>query len=228
MMKLLKQVLLKTFPVFTGYIVLGIGFGILMVKNGFGIGWVLAMSLFIYAGSMQYLGISLLTGGAGIAQTAIATLMVNARHLFYGVSMVDKYKDMGKAKPYLAFSLTDETYSLVVSEKVPEGVKPAKYFLLLSVFNHFYWVLGSCLGALLGNIITFDTTGIDFSMTALFVTVFVQQWIENGEHFPAITGLATSVVCLFIFGSENFLIPTMLVILTTLLIWRKTKKGEEK
>lgn len=227
-MKLLKQVLLKTFPVFTGYIVLGIGFGILMVKNGFGIGWVLAMSLFIYAGSMQYLGISLLTGGAGILQTAIATLMVNARHLFYGVSMVDKYKDMGKAKPYLAFSLTDETYSLVCSEKVPEGVKPAKYYLLLSMFNHFYWVLGSCIGALLGNIITFDTTGIDFSMTALFVTVFVQQWIDNKEHFPAITGLAASVVCLFIFGSENFLIPTMLVILVALLIWRKTKKGEEK
>ncbi|MBQ9140688.1 MAG: AzlC family ABC transporter permease [Lachnospiraceae bacterium] len=227
-MKLVKQVLLKTFPVFTGYIVLGIGFGILMVKNGFGIGWVLAMSLFIYAGSMQYLGISLLTGGAGILQTAIATLMVNARHLFYGISMVDKYKDMGKAKPYLAFSLTDETYSLVCSEKVPEGVKPAKYFLLLSMFNHFYWVLGSCLGALLGNIITFDTTGIDFSMTALFVTVFVQQWIDNKEHFPAITGLAASVVCLFIFGSENFLIPTMILILITLLVWRKYRTGEGK
>lgn len=227
-MKLVKQVLLKTFPVFTGYIVLGIGFGILMVKNGFGIGWVLAMSLFIYAGSMQYLGISLLTGGAGILQTAIATLMVNARHLFYGISMVDKYKDMGKAKPYLAFSLTDETYSLVCSEKVPEGVKPAKYFLLLSVFNHFYWVLGSCLGALLGNIITFDTTGIDFSMTALFVTVFVQQWIDNKEHFPAITGLAASVVCLSIFGSENFLIPTMILILIILLVWRKYRTGEEK
>ncbi len=227
-MKLLRQVLLKTFPVFTGYIVLGIGFGILMVKNGFGLGWVLAMSLFIYAGSMQYLGISLLTGGAGILQTAIATLMVNARHLFYGISMVDKYKDMGKAKPYLAFSLTDETYSLVCSEKVPEGVKPAKYYLLLSVFNHFYWVLGSCIGALLGNIITVDTTGIDFSMTALFVTVFVQQWIDNKEHFPAITGLAASVVCLFLFGSESFLIPTMLVILATLLIWRKTGKGEEQ
>ncbi len=227
-MKLVKQVLLKTFPVFTGYIVLGIGFGILMVKNGFGIGWVLAMSLFIYAGSMQYLGINLLTGGAGILQTAIATLMVNARHLFYGISMVDKYKDMGKAKPYLVFSLTDETYSLVCSEKVPEGVKPAKYFLLISLFNHFYWVLGSCLGAWLGNIITFDTTGIDFSMTALFVTVFVQQWIEAKEHFPAITGLTAAVVCLFIFGRENFLIPTMLVILVALLIWRKCRTGEEK
>ncbi len=226
-MRLVKQVLVKTFPVFTGYIVLGIGFGILMVKNGFGIGWVLAMSLFIYAGSMQYLGINLLTGGAGILQTAIATLMVNARHLFYGISMVDKYKDMGKAKPYLAFALTDETYSLVCSEKVPEGVKPAKYYLLISVLNHFYWVLGSCIGALLGNIITFDTTGIDFSMTALFVTVFVQQWIEAKEHFPAITGLAASVVCLFIFGSESFLIPTMLVILVTLLIWRRHTKEEE-
>lgn len=227
-MKLMKQVLLKTFPVFTGYIVLGIGFGILMVKNGFGIGWVLAMSLLIYAGSMQYLGINLLTGGAGILQTAVATLMVNARHLFYGISMVDKYKDMGKAKPYLAFSLTDETYSLVCSEKVPEGVKPAKYYLLISMFNHFYWVLGSCIGALLGNIITFDTTGIDFSMTALFVTVFVQQWIDNKAHFPALTGLTASVVCLFIFGSENFLIPTMLVILAVLLVWRRRAKGEEK
>ena len=226
-MKLLKQVLLKTFPVFTGYIVLGIGFGILMVKNGFGIGWALVMSVFIYAGSMQYLGISLLTGGAGILQTAIATLMVNARHLFYGISMVDKYKDMGKAKPYLAFALTDETYSLVCSEKVPEGVKPAKYYFLISLFDQMYWVLGSCIGALLGNIITFDTTGIDFSMTALFVTVFVQQWMDAKEHFPAITGIAASVVCLFIFGSENFLIPTMLVILVALLLWRKREAKEE-
>lgn len=224
-MKLLKQVLLKTFPVLTGYIVLGIGFGILMVKNGYDIGLVLLMSLFIYAGSMQYLGISLLTGGAGILQTAIATLMVNARHLFYGVSMVDKYKDAGKTKPYLAFALTDETYSLVCSEEAPQGVNPYKYYFLISLCNHLYWVTGSILGALLGHIITFDTTGIDFSMTALFVTVFVQQWLDAKEHFQAVTGVTATTICLLIFGSENFLIPSMVVILTSLLIWRKCGKG---
>lgn len=225
-MQLIKKVLKRTFPVMTGYLVLGIGFGILMEDSGYGLPWVLAMSIFIYAGSMQYLGVSLLTGGASIIQTAIATLMVNARHLFYGISMVDKYAEAGKGKPYMIFALTDETYSLVCTGDVPEGVEPHKYNLLVSLFDHCYWVLGSAIGCILGAVLPFDTTGIDFSMTALFVTVFVQQWMDNKQHFPAICGVVVTALCLVIFGSENFLIPSMIVITLTLSVGRKFLEKE--
>ena len=225
-MQLIKKVLKRTFPVMTGYLVLGIGFGILMEDSGYGLPWVLAMSIFIYAGSMQYLGVSLLTGGASIIQTAIATLMVNARHLFYGISMVDKYAEAGKGKPYMIFALTDETYSLVCTGDVPEGIEPHKYNLLVSLFDHCYWVLGSAIGCILGAVLPFDTTGIDFSMTALFVTVFVQQWMDNKQHFPAICGVVVTALCLVIFGSENFLIPSMIVITLTLSVGRKFLEKE--
>lgn len=219
-MQLIKIILQKTFPVMTGYLVLGIGFGIMMEDCGYGLPWVLAMSIFIYAGSMQYLGVSLLTGGASIIQTAIATLMVNARHLFYGISMVDKYAEEGKAKPYLIFALTDETYSLVCTGDVPEGVDSHKYNLLVSLFDHCYWVLGSAIGCMLGAVIPFDTTGIDFSMTALFVTVFVQQWMDNKQHFPAICGVVITAACLMIFGADSFLIPSMVLITLALSVAR--------
>lgn len=169
-----------------------------------------------------------MTGGASIIQTAIATLMVNARHLFYGISMVDKYSDAGKAKPYLIFALTDETYSLVCTGDVPEGIDSHKYNLLVSLFDHCYWVLGSIMGCLLGTVLPFDTTGIDFSMTALFVTVFVQQWMDNKKHFPAITGVAVTAICLMIFGAGNFLIPSMVLITVILSLGRKfLEKGEK-
>lgn len=225
-MQLIKIILQKTFPVMTGYLVLGIGFGIMMEDSGYGLPWVLAMSIFIYAGSMQYLGVSLLTGGASVIQTAIATLMVNARHLFYGISMVDKYAEEGKAKPYLIFALTDETYSLVCTGDVPEGVDSHKYNLLVSLFDHCYWVLGSAIGCMLGAIIPFDTTGIDFSMTALFVTVFVQQWMDNKQHFPAICGVVVTAICLIVFGPDNFLIPSMVLITLTLSLGRKFLEKE--
>ncbi|MBR5577576.1 MAG: AzlC family ABC transporter permease [Lachnospiraceae bacterium] len=222
-MKLLKKVMIKTFPVLTGYLVLGMGFGILMIKNEFGILAIVAMSLFIYAGSMQYVGITLLTAGAGVFQTALTTLMVNARHLFYGISMVEKYRETGIYKPYLIFALTDETYSLVCNEEKGEDSKT--YFFLVSLCNHFYWVAGSLIGGVLGNMITFDTTGIEFSMTALFLTVFVEQWLGTKQHFPALSGLSCSVLCLFLFGKDKFLIPTMVLITVSLLINRK-KYGE--
>lgn len=225
-MQLIKIILKRTFPVMTGYLVLGIGFGILMEDSGYGLPWVLAMSTFIYAGSMQYLGVSLLTSGASMIQTAIATLMVNARHLFYGISMVDKYADAGKAKPYMIFALTDETYSLVCTGDVPEGVEPHKYNLLVSLFDQCYWVLGSAIGCVLGAVLPFDTTGIDFSMTALFVTVFVQQWMDNKQHFPAICGVVVTALCLVIFGADNFLIPSMILITLTLSVGRRFLEKE--
>lgn len=213
MKKILKKSLIATLPVLTGYLVLGFGFGIILKANGFSTLLAFAMSLFIYAGSMQYVAIGLLTGGASLVTAAVTTLMVNARHLFYGISMLDKYKGVGKIKPYLIFALTDETYSLVCSDTPDMTEKERKnYCFFVSLFNHIYWVAGSVLGAVVGSLVKFNTEGIDFALTALFLTVFIEQWLTTKKHSPAIIGVAVSVGCLVLFGAENFLIPTMLVI----------------
>ena len=210
----------------SGYMVLGMGFGVLMQSKGYGFWLVLAMSALIYAGSMQYLTVDLLCGGATLISSALATLMVNARHLFYGISMVDKYKGTGKKKPYLIFALTDETYSLVCSgnEDKSDGERH-RYYFLVSLFDQIYWVAGSVIGALLGEIIPFSTEGIDFALTALFVTVFVEQWKSTKNHVPAIVGVCASVLCLLVFGAEDFLIPAMLLITLLLSLPELFKKG---
>ena len=217
---------LSTLPVMAGYVVLGTGFGILLSSKGYNPLWSAAMSIFIYAGSMQYLAVDLLTGGAGLITAALATLMVNARHLFYGISMIGKYQDTGKFKPYLIFALTDETYSLNCGQ-LPEGVEDGpRYYFLVSLFNQCYWVLGSLLGAVLGFVIPFNTEGIDFALTALFVTVFVEQWLSTKDHIPALIGLGASVLCLAVFGPGGFLIPAMGLITVLLALYRK-KGGQE-
>lgn len=220
----IKTAFLDTLPVMTGYLFLGFGFGIILQQNGYGVLWALAMSLFIYAGSMQYVGVGLLTGGASLAVAALTTLMVNARHLFYGISMIDTYKGTGKRKPYLIFALTDETYSLV-SRKLPEGVEKTAYCFLVSLFDQCYWVAGSAVGALAGKL-PLDFTGIDFALTALFVTIFVEQWLSTKNHLPALVGVGSAVLCLVIFGAENFLIPTMILIAAILIMLQKTGKEE--
>ena len=209
-----------------GYIVLGTGFGILMHNAGYGVLWTAAMSIFIYAGSMQFVGVSLLTGAASILTTALTTVMVNARHLFYSISMVDLYKDAGKYKPYMIFALTDETYSLLCDGKTPERGDPNKYRFFVSLFNHSYWVTGSILGSLLGAVLPFSTAGIEFSMTALFIAAFTEQWLTTRDHIPALTGLLSTLLCLILFGPERFLIPAMLLITLVLTILRS--KEEEK
>lgn len=201
-----------TVPVMTGYLFLGFGFGILMHQAGFGALWSVAMSLLIYAGSMQYLAVGLLTGGASLLTCALTTLVVNARHLFYGISMVDTYKGAGRTKPYLIFALTDETYSLVSRGQIPEGVPPHKYYLLVSLFDQIYWVAGTALGAFAGDLLSLNLQGIEFVLTALFVTIFVEQWLTTKNHFPAIVGVAATAICLLAFGKDVFLIPSMCLI----------------
>lgn len=225
--KIIKTAFIKSLPVMAGYIVLGIGFGILLKKAGYGLIWAFLMSLTIYAGSMQYVAVSLLTSGASLLSVALTTLMVNARHLFYGISMVDKYKDAGAKKPYLIFALTDETYSLLCGEDYPEGADPHWYSFFISLFDQCYWIVGSVLGSILGTVVTFNTAGIDFAMTALFVTVFVEQWLTTKNHLPAITGLLCSVGCLIIFGADNFLIPTMIAITLVLSLCKNRMVREE-
>ena len=227
MKQIVKQAFVATVPVLTGYIVLGFGFGIILKTAGYGIFLAFMMSLLIYAGSMQYVAIGLLTGGASLVTIALTTLMVNARHLFYGISMLDKYKQVGKVKPYLLFSLTDETYSLVCSENahIPQEHKNTYYFFV-SFFNHCYWVTGSVLGAVIGEFVNLNFEGVEFALTALFLTVFVEQWLSTDNHFPAVTGVAASVACLLVFGSGSFLIPAMLVIALILCLSERGQKHE--
>lgn len=209
-----------------GYVVLGTGFGILLRNAGYGVLWAAAMSLLIYAGSMQYVGVSLLTGGASVLTTLLTTFMVNARHLFYSISMVDTYKDAGRYKPYMIFALTDETYSLLCDGKAPEGADPNLYRFLVSLFNQSYWVAGSVIGSLLGGVLPFSTAGIEFSMTALFIASFTEQWLTTRDHIPALTGLLSTLLCLVIFGKDRFLIPAMLLITLVLTLLRRREEGE--
>lgn len=225
--KELKKALKATVPVFSGYIVLGFGFGLVLHSKGFGILWALCMSLFIYAGSMQYVAIDLLSGGASVITMAITTFLVNARHLFYGISMIDKYKDAGKFKPYLIFALTDETYSLLCTEEDSKD-SSHRYRFIVSLLNQVYWVTGTVLGAATGSAFDFSPKGIDFALTALFVTVFVEQWLSSKDHVAAITGVAVSLISLIIFGSDSFLIPAMILITLCLTVLRiiRRRKGE--
>lgn len=224
MKQIIKLSFLKTLPVMAGYLVLGIGFGIIAEENGYGVIWSILMSTFIYAGSMQYVTISLLTSGVSLITAALTTLMVNARHLFYGISMIEPYKKFKKTKPYLIFGLTDETYSLVCSGEAPNNIDFSKYAFFVTLFNQIYWIIGSIVGSIIGNLVTLNFQGIEFAMTALFITVFVDQWRKTKDHFPAIIGLITSIVSLLIFGKDGFLIPTMLIISIILLIKYHIKK----
>ena len=218
----LRTTFLDTVPVMTGYVFLGFGFGILLHQNGYGVWWAAAMSLFIYAGSMQYVAVSLLSGGIGLLTAALTTFVVNARHLFYGISMVDAYKGSGKKKPYLIFALTDETYSLVSRAQCPLGISKHGYCFLVSLFNHAYWVCGSVLGSLAGSLIPINYEGIDFVLTALFVTIFVEQWLSTADHLPALIGVCATAASLMLFGQDVFLIPSMVLIALLLTLLPKT------
>lgn len=216
---------LDTLPVMAGYVFLGFGFGILMYQSGYGVLWSGAMSLFIYAGSMQYMAVSLLTGGASLVTTAFTTIVVNARHLFYGISMVDVYRGAGRKKPYMIFALTDETYSLVSQNQPPEGISRHGYCFLVSLFDQSYWVGGTVLGALAGRLIPINYEGIEFVLTALFVTIFTEQWLSTKSHFPAVTGAAATAVCLLVFGKDIFLIPSMVLIAAILILQPKLRRN---
>lgn len=226
--KALKTVFLDTIPVLTGYLFLGIGFGILLSeKTGYGIGWSLAMALFMLAGSGQYLAVSLIAEHASILSAAIATFLINARHIFYGISLIEPYKGAGKKKPYMIFALTDETYSLVTQNEPPEGMHRHTYCFLVSLFDHVYWLIGCGLGSFLGSALPISFEGVDFVLTALFVTMFVEQWLSHKNHLPAIIGVGSTVLCLVLFGRDIFLIPSMALIAILLTVTRKTGRRKE-
>ena len=225
--KTFKRAFKDSLPVLAGYLALGIGFGVLLQSKGYSFLWALLMSCTIYAGAGQYAAVDLLSSGASLITTALMTLLINARHFFYGFSLLDKYKGTGKAKPYLIFGLTDETYSLVCTAKLDDTVNHKKYYFFLTALDQLYWITGCTLGALLGEFIPFNSTGIEFAMTAIFVVIFVEQWISTKEHLPAILGALTTLVCMFVFGKQLFIIPSMILIAIELVAFRKKLEKED-
>ncbi|MCF0237113.1 MAG: AzlC family ABC transporter permease [Sphaerochaetaceae bacterium] len=219
--KVFSKAITATLPVMAGYIFLGIGFGVILSSKGFGPLWAWAMSTFIFAGSMEYAAIGLLTSPFSPITVAITTIAVNARHVFYGISMIDRYKD-AKLKPALIFMLTDETYSIVSNKPAFDNKEEQNFFcVLVSGFNMLYWNIGSVLGAVLGTAFSFTLKGLDFALTALFVAIVTEQWLSTKNHIAAINGLLSTLLCLVIFGKDNFLIPAMILMTTILAICRK-------
>ena len=208
-MQTITYSLKKTFPVFCGYIFLGLAFGILLADAGYSWIWAFVCSVLIYAGSMQFVMVSFLASGAPLYTVLIMTLLINGRHIFYGLSFIDRYRKAGKLYPYLVFALTDETYSVLCSTRYPEDVDPRRADFYISLFDHIYWVLGSVLGCMVGHLVPVDFTGIDFTMTALFIVIFIEQWKSYKPHVPAIIGIACAILSLVLFGPENFLLPAL-------------------
>ena len=224
--KALSAAFPATLPVMFGFIPLGIAFGLLMNGAGYGVFWSFLMSLLVYAGSAQFMGVELLSAAAPLPQVAVMTLILNFRHLVYGLSMLEKYRGVGKRKLYLIFALPDETYAILSSGQVPDGVEPRDYYLAVSLLNQVYWVAGSVLGGLLGAALPINTRGADFAMTALFVVIALGQWEERKNRPSALLGLGAAGLCLVLLGPDRFLIPALAVIILSLLALRGKLDGE--
>ena len=210
-----------TIPVLTGYLCIGMAYGLLMANAGYGIFWALLLSLLCYAGSMEFVAVSLLTAGFDPVQALLMALMINARHAFYGLSMLEKYRGTGWARPFLIFSLTDETFSLVSTLEPLDGVTRRDFYFWISLLDYLYWQVGSVLGALIGGLLPFDTTGLDFALTALFIVLFLEQWRKRENRPAALIGLGCTAVSLAVVGADRLVIPAMVLILAVLLGGRK-------
>ena len=206
-----------TIPVLTGYLCIGMAYGLLMANAGYGVFWALLLSLLCYAGSMEFVAVSLLTAGFDPVQALLMALMINARHAFYGLSMLEKYRGTGWARPFLIFSLTAETFSLVSTLEPPDGVTRRDFYFWISLLDYLYWQVGSVLGALIGGLLPFDTTGLDFALTALFIVLFLEQWRKRENRPAALIGLGCTAVSLAAVGADRLVIPAMVLILAVLL-----------
>ncbi len=220
-MKELKRALVVAFPhtlpVLTGFLVLGAAYGMLMQTKGYGAIWAVLMSAIAFCGSMQFVAITLLTRAFDPVQAFLLSLMVNARHLFYGISLLEKYKGLGAIRPVLIYTLCDETFSISSGVTPPEGISRKFFYLSISLLNYIYWVFGTFLGGVAGQLFTFDTTGLDFVLTALFVVLFIEQMKKRENNLPGLIGLICTAACLTVFGAQRFVIPAMLLILAILL-----------
>ena len=209
-----------TIPIFAGFWFLGLTYGIYMNVSGFSFWYPMLMSLTIFAGSIEFVTVNLLLGTFNPIQALAVTLMINARHLFYGISMLDRYRGTGWKKPYLIFGMCDESFSINCSAQIPEGVDRGWFMFFVTLFNHLYWFTGSTLGGIFGSFLSFNTKGLDFVMTAMFMVIFLENWLNEQEHTSSLLGLGISLICLLAFGAERFLIPAMLGILAVLTLLR--------
>lgn len=222
-----KKAFPYTIPVLTGYLFIGIAFGVMYAEKGYSFLWAILMSVLVYAGSGQYLAVNFFVPGISFLQIVFLTFMVNVRHIFYGISLVERFNKIGKSRWYMIFALTDETYSLLCTTKVPKDVDESKFLFAISVLDHSYWVLGSAIGAIAGTLLPISSEGIEFAMTALFVVIFIEQWMEKKNRMPAMIGVITAVICLLIFGADSFVLPSMLIIMALLFVGKKKLNQEE-
>lgn len=226
--KALRAAFPYTIPIFAGFWFLGLTYGIYMNVSGFSFLYPMIMSLTIFAGSMEFVTVSLLLGAFHPLQAFILTLMINARHLFYGLSMLDRYRGTGWKKWYLIFGMCDESFSINYTAQIPEDVDKGWFMFFVTLLNQLYWFSGSTLGGIFGSVIHFNTEGLDFAMTAMFVVIFMEQWMKDRVHVSELLGLGLSLLCLLVFGAENFIIPSMMAILVCLTaIRRPLEKGGE-
>lgn len=217
-----------TVPILAGFWFLGMAYGIYMDVSGFSVWYTLLMATVIFGGSLEFVAVSLLLSPFAPLATFLLALMIQARHLFYGLSILDKYKGLGRKRWYLIFGLCDETFSINCSTSLPSGIDRGWYYFFVTLLNQLYWVSGSVIGNLLGNLLTFDMRGLDFVLPAMFVVIFLEQYLHDRQHLTAIIGIAATVVSRLVFGPSAFIIPAMLIILALLTLLRQpiTKAGE--
>lgn len=210
-----------TIPIFAGFWFLGLAYGIYMNVSGFSFWYPMLMSLTVFGGSLEFVMVTMLLSPFTPIETLLLALMIQARHIFYGIAMLEKYKNLGWKRFYLYFSLCDETFSLNYTLDVPPGIDRGWFYFFISLLNHIYWFTGSTIGGLAGTLISFNTEGLDFVMTALFVVIFLEQWRKEKKHFTVLIGFIASISCLLLFGPETFLLPTMALILLLLTLFQK-------
>jgi 4-azaleucine resistance transporter AzlC len=219
--KALKAAFPYTIPIFAGFWFLGLAYGIYMNVSGFSFVYPMVMSLIIFGGSLEFVAVEMLLSPFAPVQVLIMTLLIQARHLFYGISMLDKFKDMGWKKFYLIFGMCDETFSINYTAQIPEDIDRGWFMFFVTLLNHFYWVSGATIGGLVGSLIHFNTDGISFVMTSMFVVIFMEQWMKEKHHISAYIGLGAAALCLLVFGADSFMIPTMIMIIVLLAAFRK-------
>ena len=225
--KALKAAFPQTIPIFTGFWFLGMAYGIYMNASGFSFVYPLCMSLLIYGGSLEFVAVEMLLSPFAPLQTFIMALLIQARHLFYGLSMLDKFKGLGWKKYYLIFGMCDETFSVNCSADIPEDVDRGWFYFWITLLNQFYWSAAATTGGIVGSLLKIDTSGISFVMTAMFVVIFLEQWLKEKEHSASLIGLAVSVLCLVVFGTDSFMVPTMVLIVGLLALLRKPLEKKE-
>lgn len=228
-LRALRAAFPHTLPILAGFGFIGFTYGIYMRALGFSFVYPMLMSLLIFGGSLEFIAANMLLGAFDPLQSLALALMIQARHLFYGISMLDKYRAVGKKKFYLIFGLCDETFSINYSAQIPEDVDRGSFMFWVTALNQFYWFASATLGGLLGSVVSFNLKGVEFVMPAMFIVIFLDQWKKEKNHTSALVGLGASLICLILLGADDFMIPSMVAILGLLTLFgrRGAKEGEK-